>query len=70
MVKTLPARASPSVIVGTEKVLAGSGWTRVNSRGQRFDSAHGWKGGRPRVHAAGCGAPEKPKITSDLFHKR
>ena len=59
------AGAQPSVIVDTEKVLAGSGWTRANARGQCFGSAHGWKGGRSRVHSAGYWAAENPKITSD-----
>ena len=46
-----PARALPSVIVDTEKGVAGSGWVREAGRGK---TAHGWKG----VHPGG--APQKP----------
>ena len=49
------------MIAGTEKVLAGSGWTRVNAGGQCLKSAHGWKGGRPRVHSAVDGLSRDPE---------
>ena len=39
-------RALPSVIVDTEKGVAGSGWVRESGRGK---TAHGWKGVRPGV---------------------
>ena len=42
----LPIRALPSVIVVTEKGVAGSGWVREAGRGK---TAHGWKGVRPGV---------------------
>ena len=41
-----PPRALPSVIVDTEKGVAGSGWAREAGRGK---TAHGRKGVRPGV---------------------
>ena len=50
----VPARALPSVIVDTKKVLReGSGWVREAGRGKTAD---GWKGARPGVQE-----PEKHK---------
>ena len=51
------------MVVDTEKVLAGSGWTRVNARGDRLNSAHGSKGGRLWERSA-C-PTESPKTISD-----
>ena len=41
-----PSRALPSVIVDTEKGVAGSGWVRRAGLGK---TGHGWKGVRPGV---------------------
>ena len=66
MVKPCLVRALRSVIVGTEKVLAGSGWVREAGRGK---TAHGWKGVRPGVRLESrSGEPVRsPKITSERF---
>ena len=59
-VKPSPVRAQPSVIVGTEKVLAGSGWvpserTLLLDGRVTNDLDAGRKGGRPKVHSdSGC----------------
>ena len=58
----LPVRAQPPVIVGTEKVLAGSGWPPVHNGGPTF-CGHEPRGERWTPQGAPPG--EEPEV-----HKR
>ena len=66
------------MIVGTEKVLAGSGWvpserTLLLDGRVTNDKDAGWKGGRPKVHSGQwllLGLRENLKTINEIFEKK